>query len=180
MIVDPELLDINSQAQLTALVDLAPDPAPIVDAFFVDQLNACGFEQEPMINGSFAGCAQLPGHVFVEASDYAALSPAPLMGHELGHNLNLQHDFFDLNNLMTYLFPPGTALTEDQVAIILESPLVQTDPTGQRFIEITPIAIVAVPEPTTFLLLGGALGVLLIATAINPPRKPSAPTANAA
>ena len=46
---------------------------------------------------------------------------------------------------MTYLFPPGTALTEDQVAIILESPLVQTDPTGQRFIEITPIAIVAVP-----------------------------------
>ena len=152
LIVDPELLDINSQAQLTALVDLAPDPAPIVDAFFVDQLNACGFEQEPTINGSFAGCAQLPGHVFVEASDYAALSPAPLMGHELGHNLNLQHDFFDLNNLMTYLFPPGTALTEDQVAIILESPLVQTDPTGQRFIEITPIAIVAVPEPTTFLL----------------------------
>ena len=41
LIVDPELLDINSQAQLTALVDLAPDPAPIVDAFFVDQLNAC-------------------------------------------------------------------------------------------------------------------------------------------
>ena len=93
LIVDPELLDINSQAQLTALVGLAPDPVPIVDAFFVDQLNACGFEQEPMINGSFAGCAQLPGHVFVEASDYAALSPAPLMGHELGHNLNLQHDF---------------------------------------------------------------------------------------
>ena len=92
--------------------------------------------------------------------------------------MNLQHDFFDLNNLMTYLFPPGTALTEDQVAIILESPLVQTDPTGQRFIEITPIAIVAVPEPTTFLLLGGALGVLLIATAINRPRKPAAPTAN--
>jgi hypothetical protein len=40
-----------------------------------------------MINGSYAGCAQLPGHVFVEASDYAALSFAPLMGHELGHNL---------------------------------------------------------------------------------------------
>ena len=83
VIVDPELLDINSQAQLTALVNLAPDPTPIVDAFFIDQLNACGFEQEPMINGSYAGCAQLPGHVFVEASDYAALSPAPLMGHEL-------------------------------------------------------------------------------------------------
>jgi hypothetical protein len=172
LIVDPELLVINTQTQLTALVDLAPDPAPIVDAFFVDQLNACGFEQEPTINGSFAGCAQLPGQVFVEASDYAELSAAPMMGHELGHNLDLQHDFFDLNNLMTYLFPPGTALTEEQVAIILQSPLVQTDPTGQRFIEITPIAIVAASEPMTILLLGGGLGALLIVTAINRARKP--------
>ena len=55
--------------------------------------------------------------------------------------------------------------------MILESPLVQTDPSGQRFIEITPIAIVAVPEPTTFLIFGGALGMLLIATAINRPTK---------
>jgi|SRR5271167_4552544 len=79
LIGDPELLVINTQTQLTALVDLAPDPAPTVDAFFVDQLNTCGFEQEPTINEAFAGCAQLPGHVFVEASDYAELSPALLM-----------------------------------------------------------------------------------------------------
>jgi hypothetical protein len=46
-------------------------------------------------------------------------------------------------------------LTEEQVGPLMESPLVQTHPTGQRFIEITPIAIVAVPEPTTLLLLGG-------------------------
>ncbi len=167
IIVDPQLLVINTPAQLTALVDLAPDPAPVVDAFFVDQLNACGFEEEPTINGLFAGCAQLPGNVFVEASDFAELSPAPLMGHELGHNLDLQHDFFDSNNLVAPFFPPGTALTEDQVAIILQSPLVQTDPTGQKFIEITPIAIVAAPEPTTLLLLGGGLGIMLIVTAIN-------------
>jgi hypothetical protein len=63
-------------------------------------------------------------------------------------------------------------LTEEQVAIILQSPLVQTDPTGQKFIEITPIAIVAAPEPTTVLLLGG-LGVLLVVTAINQARKPA-------
>src|SRR5262249_1180840 len=131
-IVAPELLDINTPAQLTALVDLAPDPAPTADAFFVDQLNVCGFEDEPMVSGSFAGCAQLPGHVFVEASDFAALSAAPLMGHELGHNLNLQHDFFDINNLMAPFFPPGTMLTEDQVATIPESPLVQTDATGMK------------------------------------------------
>jgi hypothetical protein len=61
LIVDPELLVINTQTQLTALIDLAPDPAPTVDAFFVDQLNACGFEQEPTINGSFAGCAAAAG-----------------------------------------------------------------------------------------------------------------------
>ncbi len=161
VIVAPELLDIKDQADLRALYNLAPDPAPIVDAFFVDQLDACG-SVEPTINGIFAGCAQLPGHVFVEESDAAKLSPAPLMGHELGHNLNLQHDLFSSANLMAPFFPPGTALTEEQVAIILQSPLVQTDATGQRLIQITPIAIVAVPEPSTLLLLGATLGALLI------------------
>lgn len=161
VIVAPELLDIKDQADLKALYNLAPDPAPTVDAFFVDQLDACG-SVEPTINGLFAGCAQLPGHVFVEESDPAKLSPAPLMGHELGHNLNLQHDFFSSANLMAPLFPPGTELTEEQVAIILQSPLVQTDSMGRRFIQITPIAIVAAPEPSTLLLLGAALGALFI------------------
>jgi hypothetical protein len=171
VIVDPGLLDINNQAQLTALVDLAPDPAPTVDAFFVDQVNFCGFEDEPVINGSVNGCAQLPGHVFVEDSDAAELSPATLMGHELGHNLNLQHTLADPDNLMNFLFPHGMMLTEEQVAIILQSSLVQTGPTGQKFIQITPIAIVATSEPATLLLLGSSLGVLLIATAINRMRK---------
>jgi len=171
VIVDPELVDINSQADLTALVNLAPDPAPTVDAFFVDQINFCGFEDEPVINGSVNGCAQLPGHVFVEESDAAEISPATLMGHELGHNLDLQHTLADPENLMNFLFPHGMMLTEEQVAIILQSPLVQTGPTGQRFIQITPIAIVAAPEPTTLLLLGSGLGLLLIATAIDRMRK---------
>lgn len=160
-IVAPELLDIKDAADLKALYGLAPDPAPTVDAFFVDQLDACG-SVEPTINGLFAGCAQLPGHIFVEESDAAELSPAPLMGHELGHNLNLQHDLFSSANLMAPFFPPGTELTEDQVANILQSPLVQTDSTGRRFIQITPIAIVATPEPSTLLLLGATLGALLI------------------
>jgi hypothetical protein len=138
----------------------------------VDQLNACGFEQEPTINGSFAGCAQLPSHVFVEASNFAEEAPATLMGHELGHNLNLQYLPASGDNLMNIFFPHGRMLTEEQVTIIFQSPLVQTDPTGQRFIEITPIAIVAAPEPTTLLLLGGSLGVLLIVTAVNRARKP--------
>jgi hypothetical protein len=48
---------------------------------------------------------------------------------------------------------------------------VQTGPTGQKFIQITPIAIVATSEPATLLLLSGSLGVLLIATAINRMRR---------
>jgi len=51
---------------------------------------------------------------------------------------------------------------------------VQIDPAGQKFIEIAPIAIVAAPEPMTVLLLGDSLGVLLIVTAINRPRKQGA------
>ncbi len=163
VIVAPELQDIRNAADLKALYALAPDPAPTVDAFFVDQLDACG-SVEPTINGLFAGCAQLPGHIFVEESEAAEMSPAPLMGHELGHNANLQHDFFSAANLMAPLFPPGTELTEGQAAIILQSPLVQTDSTGRKFIQITPIAIVGVPEPSTLLLLGTAVGVLLIAS----------------
>jgi hypothetical protein len=172
VIIAPQLLDINNLTDLKALYDLAPDPAPTVDAFFVDKLNACG-SVEPKVNGIFAGCAQLPGHVFVEESDAAELSAAPLMGHELGHNLDLEHDLFSSANLMAPFFPPGTDLTDEQVATILQSPLVQTDSTGQRFIQITPIAIVASPEPSTLLLLGAALGALLI---INASKSGAEPT----
>ncbi len=160
-IVAPQLLDIKDQADLKALEDLAPDPAPTVDAFFVNQVDACGFP-EPTPAGLFAGCAQLPGHVFVEESASAALSPATLMGHELGHNLDLPHDFFSGTNLMSPFFPHGPDLTDQQVAAILQSPLIQTDSTGVRFIQITPIAIVANPEPATLLLFGTALGALCI------------------
>ena len=107
LIVGPELLDINSQARLTALVDLAPDPAPIVDAFFVDQLNACGFEQELTVNGSLAGLSAAAAPCLCRGLRLRRTFPAPLMGHELGHSMYLQHDFFDLNNLMTFSSLPG-------------------------------------------------------------------------
>jgi hypothetical protein len=171
-IVDSDLLDIDDAADLAALVALAPDPAPVVDAFFVDQIGVCGFEQELTVNGSYAGCAQLPGHVFVEASDDAVLSAAPLMGHELGHNLNLQHDLFSPEYLMWPIFPPGTLVTDQEVNTILQSPLVQTDPSGQEFIEITPIAIVAT-EPPTLWLLGATLALLIVVSTIGRAREPT-------
>ena len=160
-VVAPELLVIDNLTELQRLYNLATDPAPTVTAFFVDQLNACA-AVEPNVTGTYAGCAQLPGHLFVEDFTFAELTPGPLIGHELGHTLNLEHDFFDGLSLMAPIFPMGPNLTEGQVATILQSPLVQTDSTGHRVIQITPIAIVGVPEPSTLLLLGAALGALPI------------------
>ena len=40
-IVAPELLVIDSVAELQALYSLATDPAPTVTAFFVDELDVC-------------------------------------------------------------------------------------------------------------------------------------------
>jgi hypothetical protein len=68
VIVAPKLLVIKNEVDLRALYALAPDPAPIVDAFFVNTLDACA-HVEPSVNGIFAGCAQLPGHIFVEETD---------------------------------------------------------------------------------------------------------------
>ena len=159
-IVAPQLLVINTLADLQALYSLAPDPAPTVDAFFVDQLNACG-NVEPTISGHYNGCAQFPGNFLVEDSTVAEVFAAELMAHELGHNLDLGH--YPLGVMSPMLgFGGGFDLFDFQVATILQSPLVQTDSTGQRFIEITPIAIVGTPEPSTLLLLSAALVALLI------------------
>src|SRR5689334_15888677 len=71
-IVAPQLLVINTLADLQALYKLAPDPAPTVGAFFVDELNACG-TVEPTVNGHYNGCAQFPGNFMVEDSTAAKL-----------------------------------------------------------------------------------------------------------
>lgn len=168
-IVAPNLLVINTVADLAALVDLAPAPSPVVDAFFVNEVNACDFP-EASPSGAVHGCAQLPGHVLVEDSSSAEISPATLMGHELGHNLNLEHVPLDPTNLMDYFFPHGMTLTVDQVATVLESPLVQIDSAGDRFIQIQPILISA-PEPGTLALLGVGVIALLVGARITTARK---------
>lgn len=160
-IIAPDLLVVDTFAKLQALYSLATDPSPTVTAFFVDDLNACG-QPEPEVNGNLAGCALLPGNRLVVDAGMAELVPDKLLAHELGHNLNLQHDFFYGLNLMTPLYPHGPELSEDQVAVILHSPLVQIDVTGQRFIQITPVEIVGVPEPATTFLLPPVLAVLIL------------------
>jgi hypothetical protein len=162
-IVAPQLLVINTPADLAALFSLAPDPAPTVTSFFVDQINYCGFV-EPTINGHYNGCAQFPGNFMLEDSTAAVTDAAGLMGHELGHNLDLPHSSLGL--MWGFLPYVNTELSPQEVATILQSPLVQIDSNGQRFITITPIAIVgapvATPEPSTLLLFSAALGALLI------------------
>jgi hypothetical protein len=157
-IVAPDLLVIDTVAELQALYSLASDPAPTVVAFFVDQLNVCTTVEEN-INGAYNGCAQFPGRFMVEDFHAAELDAAELMGHELGHNLDLGHIPLGLMAPMLGFGGPPE-LFDFQVAAILQSPLVQTDSTGQRFIQITPIAIIDAPEPSMFLLLSAALGAL--------------------
>jgi len=158
-IVAPDLLVVDDLTELQALYALATDPAPTVVAFFVDQLDACG-NVEANTDGRYNGCAQLPGRFLVEDFHAAELFPSTLMAHEVGHNLNLQHIPLGLMSFFLPHSPPD--LFEDQVATILQSPLVQTDAAGQRFIQITPIAIIDAPEPSTQMLVSAALGALLI------------------
>ena len=58
--------------------------------------------------GVFAGCTQLPGHISAEASALAEASPVTVIGHEVAHYLNLEHDLLvDFLDLMYSVFPMG-------------------------------------------------------------------------
>jgi hypothetical protein len=157
-IVAPQYLVINTLQDLQGLYSLVPNPFPTIAAFFVDTIWACG-NVDVLSNGAYYGCALLPGNFQVIDSAAAVNYPAKLFSHELGHNLALEHASL---GLMTALLDfGGTELSEDQVAQILQSPLVQTDANGQRYVTVQPIAIVGTPEPSTLLLLGSGLGAML-------------------
>lgn len=77
----------------------------------------------------------------------------------MGHNLGLDHLGGD--NLMNAVLTGATMLTGTQVTTILNSPIVRFDG-SQRYISVTPIAVLAaaVPEPETWaMMLVGLLGV---------------------
>lgn len=149
---DPALLTIDTEQQLEQLFALGGNNSPTVDMFFVDSINECGGEQAPPI----VGCGAEPGNKLVVESAFAAGSlGAALMGHELGHNLGLDH-VTSSDNLMYPILTGHTVLTESQVGTILGSPLMQMD-NGQRFILITPFAIVPEPSSMLFALTGAVV-----------------------
>ncbi len=154
-IVRTGLVDITSETELTILFGLAPANSPTVNMFFVDALDYCS-----SLDVNIIGCANQPGNKLV-VENIGAADQAELNAHELGHNLNLPHTS---PGLMTDRDVWGnTALTTEQVDIILTSPLVQGTAPG-LYIDITPIRIIsqleAVPLPATLLLAASGLGFL--------------------
>ncbi len=137
-----------------------PDDAAskIVDAFFVDSITACGSGSGPNI----VGCANRPGHDLVVKSSYAATDTNEIdLGHELGHNLGLDH-VADPTNLINPVLLGGTTLTSSQFTTILGSALFQVDPNGDNdyFINIRPILIAAsTPLPAAWGMMTLGLGV---------------------
>lgn len=158
-IVSTGLTSIDNDFELNALFSLVDVPSTTVRVFYVDNINYCGFA------AGFAGCGQSPGNAFIVNSSLAASSGlgGNLLSHELGHNLGLDHVLPDNGtNLMNpTLFGGPGFLSTAQVATLLTSPLVQTDAFGQRYIQIVPVAVVAVvPELPLWAMF--AAGLLLL------------------
>lgn len=155
------LLEIDSNAEWNLLNTYVNPSSIVVSMFFVDAINWCGSSISNVI-----GCGSMPGNLVSLDSSWAAnaMYGAYLMSHELGHNLGLDHVTGNATNLMNPVISTNGTLTAAQVAEILLSALIQTDASnGQRFIEITPIAVeadLAIPEPTSLALVSMALGLV--------------------
>ncbi len=159
-LVFPNLLDITTDAEVNQLFNLHIGGANIVNFYFVDTVDACGG-----FNTGIVGCGEFPGNDFVVESVFAAGSfGSEILAHELAHNLGLDHR---TGGLMNPSLNSDTTLTDQEVATIRASSLVQTD--GLSFwININPVLIVAtastplpVPEPSTLALLLLSFSLLL-------------------
>lgn len=158
VVVDAALLSLDNDAEINSLASLSVSSSPTVNMFFVDAITYCG------VTGSFAGCGSYPGNFIALVSSWAANTTygANLEAHELGHNLGLDHVSSTVPpNLMNPIISTSGALTASQITSILSSVLVQTAIGGQRFLSITPIAVVSsIPEPQTWAMLSlGLLGI---------------------
>ncbi|WP_395700384.1 matrixin family metalloprotease [Aquabacterium sp.] len=154
------LLVIDSSAEFD--VTFRPSTTKAIAMYFVDDIQWCGGPTTSTI-----GCGWIGANGIAVNSSWAgdASYGANLMAHELGHNLGLGHSSGDNQNLMAPIIMTGMGtLTSAQVSSILSSTFVQTDTSGQRFVEITPYLVlpdlvITVPEPGSLALVGLALGL---------------------
>lgn len=159
-LVKPSLLGLDSIWEMDELRSLAAPGSKTLSMFFADSISWCGED-----GSNFVGCADLggPGYpsarIMVLKSSTAASNLGPaLAAHELAHVLGLDH--VNTSGNLMYPFIGGTSLSFSQVSSLLSSPMIQFDG-AQRFVSITPIALVAqVPEPASWAMLG--LGVLAL------------------
>lgn len=155
-LVKPSLLSVDNWFEFDELKTLAAPGSKTVSMFFADNISWCG-DNGP----NYVGCAATPGQVLVLKSSTAANASlgGVLAAHELAHNLGLEH-VGSSGNLLNPVLTGSSFLSQAQVSSLLSSPLIQFDG-AQRFIAITPIALVAqVPEPASWAMLG--LGVLAL------------------
>ena len=166
-LVRPDLLNITTDAEINAIFSQHVGAANVVNFYFVDTIDSCGG-----FNTNYIGCGEFPGNDFVVESIWAADNTLQtggytfgqqLLAHELGHNLGLDHR--NGNNLMNPFINGYGDLNAAEVDTILASNLIQTDAAG-RFIMINPVLVVTaavndVPEPSSLLLVLGALGAAL-------------------
>lgn len=132
-----------------------------VPVYFIDS-----FVPGDRLGGNTIGLGWVGASGLAVVSSYAAnpLYGASLIGHELGHNLGLNH-YSNPDYLMNpYIVANGDDyLSPGEISVILNSRLVQVDANGQRFVQILPIAIqatLAVPEPSTYAMLAAGLGLI--------------------
>ena len=157
--VPSTLLTIDNDAEFDSLHTYETG-SPVVSMFYLDHINFCGGPSDGIV-----GCGSTPGTLI--AIDSAAATESfggVVVAHELGHNLSLEHAAGTNTNLMNpdaYEGPAPAPLTVAQVAQIFTSPLVQHDAKG-FYIEVQPFALIAtaVPEPSTYALMGLGAGVL--------------------
>ena len=159
-----ELLVIDDDIEFNSLSNYEVG-GNTLSMFFVDAINFCG-----AVVPGIVGCASTPGTLITLDSGFVGSAPEgpTTMGHEVGHNLGLQHvdevvpgvgD--NLMNPATYVGNPAP-LTQAQIDQILLSPLIQVDASNQqKYLSITPFAVVgAVPEPGSLALVLAGIALL--------------------
>lgn len=116
------------------------------------------------VRADFQADLMLGGAIGLSEQAAHAARAANLVAHELLHNLGLSHVGYSGTNLMNPVLglEPSGLLSFEQVATVLASPYVQIDASGQRFISITPFAVLsAVPEPGTWVMMSAGMLALL-------------------